>query len=149
MPNAEFHLYGGAGGDLEIDLRRLVRQLDLDGSVMFYGGISLDQMAQVIANADLGIVPKRADSFGNEAYSTKIMEFMSQGVPVVVSRPKLTPFTSRKELSTSSDLVTAKPWRRPCLTLSTTGTCADVWLRVAMSMSNATAGTKRRTNTWT
>jgi glycosyltransferase involved in cell wall biosynthesis len=34
-------------------------------------------------------VPKRADSFGNEAYSTKIMEFMSQGIPVVVSRTRI------------------------------------------------------------
>jgi glycosyltransferase involved in cell wall biosynthesis/peptidoglycan/xylan/chitin deacetylase (PgdA/CDA1 family) len=92
VPNAEFHLYSGAGGNLEMDLRRLVRQLDLDESVKFCGGISLDQMAQVIANADLGVVPKRADSFGNEAYSTKIMEFMSQGVPVVVSRTKVDTF---------------------------------------------------------
>jgi glycosyltransferase involved in cell wall biosynthesis len=92
VPNAEFHLYCGAGGDLEIDLRQLVRQLNLEDSVKFLGGISLDQMAQVIANADLGVVPKRADSFGNEAYSTKIMEFMSQGVPVVVSRTKVDTF---------------------------------------------------------
>ena len=49
----------------------------------------MDQIPDIIANADLGIVPKRADSFGNEAYSTKIMEFMSQGVPVVVSRTKI------------------------------------------------------------
>ena len=42
-----------------------------------------------MANADLGIVPKRADSFGNEAYSTKIMEFMSLGVPAVISSTKI------------------------------------------------------------
>ncbi len=45
-----------------------------------------------MANADLGVVPKRADSFGNEAYSTKIMEFMAVGVPVVVSSTKIDRF---------------------------------------------------------
>jgi glycosyltransferase involved in cell wall biosynthesis/peptidoglycan/xylan/chitin deacetylase (PgdA/CDA1 family) len=92
VPNAEFHLYCGAGGDLLADLKQLVRELGLEGSVKFQGGVPLDQMAQLIANADLGVVPKRADSFGNEAYSTKIMEFMSQGVPVVVSRTKIDSF---------------------------------------------------------
>jgi len=33
----------------------------------------------------LGVVPKRKDSFGNEAFSTKILEFMMLNVPVVVS----------------------------------------------------------------
>jgi glycosyltransferase involved in cell wall biosynthesis len=38
----------------------------------------------------LAVVPKRASSaFGNEAMSTKIMEFMSLGVPVIVSRTKV------------------------------------------------------------
>lgn len=92
VPNAEFHLYTGAGGNLQTELKRQVQQLGLEGSVKFHGGIPLDQMAQLIANADLGVVPKRADSFGNEAYSTKIMEFMSQGVPVVVSRTKIDTF---------------------------------------------------------
>ena len=92
VSNAEFHLYTGAGGDLQRDLMLLVRELGLEDSVKFHGGIPLDQMAQLIANADLGVVPKRADSFGNEAYSTKIMEFMSQGVPVVVSRTKIDSF---------------------------------------------------------
>jgi glycosyltransferase involved in cell wall biosynthesis len=45
-----------------------------------------------MANADLGVVPKRADGFGNEAYSTKIMEFLSLGVPVVVSSTKIDRF---------------------------------------------------------
>ncbi len=92
VPNAEFHIYCGAGGDLLAELKQLVQQLGLEG-VSNSRVVSLfDEMAQVIANADLGVVPKRADSFGNEAYSTKIMEFMSQGVPVVVSRTKIDTF---------------------------------------------------------
>jgi len=42
-----------------------------------------------VENADLGVVPKRTDSFGNEAFSTKIPEFMALGVPVVVSDTKI------------------------------------------------------------
>jgi len=34
-------------------------------------------------------VPKRKNSFGNEAFSTKIMEFMAMGVPVVVSNTRI------------------------------------------------------------
>jgi glycosyltransferase involved in cell wall biosynthesis len=90
VPNAELHLYGG--GSMEPPLIRLTERLGLNGRVKFCGGLPLDEIAEVIANADLGIVPKRADSFGNEAYSTKIMEFMSQGVPVVVSRTKIDTF---------------------------------------------------------
>ena len=36
--------------------------------------------------------PRSADCFGNEAYSTKIMEFMSLGVPTVVSSTKIDRF---------------------------------------------------------
>jgi glycosyltransferase involved in cell wall biosynthesis/peptidoglycan/xylan/chitin deacetylase (PgdA/CDA1 family) len=89
VPNAEFHLYGGGNSRLESELKELVCQLNLSDSVKFCGGISLDKIPSVIANSDMGVVPKRADSFGNEAYSTKIMEFMSQGVPVVASRTKI------------------------------------------------------------
>jgi glycosyltransferase involved in cell wall biosynthesis len=80
-------LYGS--GNTEPDLIQLAARLGLNGQVKFLGGLPLDKMPGVIANADLGVVPKRADSFGNQAYSTKIMEFMSQGVPVVVSRTKI------------------------------------------------------------
>jgi glycosyltransferase involved in cell wall biosynthesis len=34
-------------------------------------------------------VPKRSDSFGNEAFSTKILEFMATGVAVIVSNTKV------------------------------------------------------------
>jgi glycosyltransferase involved in cell wall biosynthesis/peptidoglycan/xylan/chitin deacetylase (PgdA/CDA1 family) len=83
-PHAELHLYGG--GAMEASLRRQVKDLHLEGQVKFQGRCSAEAIVQLIADADMGIVPKRADSFGNEAYSTKIMEFMSQGVPAVISR---------------------------------------------------------------
>ena len=92
VPSAEFHIYSGAGGDMKASLKRLAKSFGLEDSVRFLGGVPIDEMAAVIANADLGVVPKRADSFGNEAYSTKIMEFMSQGVPVIVSRTKIDSF---------------------------------------------------------
>lgn len=93
VPNAELHLYGGGGrGDALARLAELADSLQLDGKVRFMGDFPLEQIAEVIANADLGVVPKRADSFGNEAYSTKIMEFMSQGIPVVASRTKIDTF---------------------------------------------------------
>jgi glycosyltransferase involved in cell wall biosynthesis len=92
-PNAELHLYGGGGGrGAEAALAALADQLGLNGSVRFCGALPLERIPEVIANADLGVVPKRADSFGNEAYSTKIMEFMTQGVPVLASRTKIDSF---------------------------------------------------------
>jgi glycosyltransferase involved in cell wall biosynthesis len=45
-----------------------------------------------MANADLGIVPKRNDPFGGDAFSTKILEFMCLGVPVVVSATRIDTF---------------------------------------------------------
>jgi glycosyltransferase involved in cell wall biosynthesis len=89
LPAAELHLYGGGSKKITEELHSLVRRLGLIESVKFCGSVPLDRIGDVVANADLGVVPKRADSFGNEAYSTKIMEFMSQGVPVVVSRTKV------------------------------------------------------------
>ena len=53
---------------------------------MFISGFtSARKIAAIMEDADLGIVPKRKDGFGNEAFSTKIMEFMAMGVPVIVS----------------------------------------------------------------
>jgi glycosyltransferase involved in cell wall biosynthesis len=66
--------------------------LGLTDQVRFFGSRPVSEIAQVMAQADLGVVPKRADSFGNEAYSTKIMEFMSLGVPLVVSSTKIDRF---------------------------------------------------------
>ena len=87
LPNAEFQIYGD--GNMKSALINLTHKLGLDENIHFFDPVRVTDIAQVIANSDIGLVPKRADSFGNEAYSTKIMEFMSTGIPVVVSRTKI------------------------------------------------------------
>ncbi|MDQ6758460.1 MAG: glycosyltransferase family 4 protein, partial [Acidobacteriota bacterium] len=83
LPNAEFHIYGD--GSAKQGLVALTKELKLESKVRFFDTLDIREIASVMAQADLGVVPKRADSFGDEAYSTKIMEFMSVGVPVIVS----------------------------------------------------------------
>ncbi len=87
VPEAEFHIYGE--GSVKADLVGLAHELGLDRKVRFFDALPTREIVEVMANADLGVVPKRADSFGNEAYSTKIMEFMSMGIPVVASSTKI------------------------------------------------------------
>ena len=90
LPQVGFHIYGD--GNMRPKLISLAEEMGLNGSVRFFQPLGIRDIAPVMANADLGVVPKRADSFGNEAYSTKIMEFMASGVPVVVSKTKIDSF---------------------------------------------------------
>lgn len=88
MPDAEFHIIGD--GPARPELMSLAAQLGLDGRIIFRDSVPTAQVAIEMANSDLAVVPKRASSpFGNEAASTKIMEFMAAGVPIVVSRTKV------------------------------------------------------------
>jgi glycosyltransferase involved in cell wall biosynthesis len=90
VANAEFHIYGD--GNMKEALIRLTAELGLQEKVRFFNPLPVREIADVMANADLGVVPKRADGFGNEAYSTKIMEFLSLGIPVVVSSTRVDRF---------------------------------------------------------
>jgi glycosyltransferase involved in cell wall biosynthesis len=87
MPDAEFHIYG-EGPDLEC-LKRLATDLGLREVVQFKTRLPIASIAAVMAMASVGVVPKRAAGFGDEAFSTKIFEFMACGIPVVVSRTKV------------------------------------------------------------
>jgi glycosyltransferase involved in cell wall biosynthesis len=86
----EFHLYGS--GPEEQSLRTLVSELGLKEKVIFKGSLPLQSMWQAMACASVGVVPKRNDSFGGEAFSTKVFEFMSFGVPVILSKTSIDQF---------------------------------------------------------
>jgi glycosyltransferase involved in cell wall biosynthesis len=81
-PGVELHIYGE--GDQSEALKSLIAELGLQDKVFLKSRLPLDQIAGVIESADLGVVPKRKNGFGNEAFSTKILEFMSLDVPVIV-----------------------------------------------------------------
>jgi len=83
LPNAEFHIHGT--GTARDSLLQLIADLGLENRVFIKKSLPLLEVPKVIENADLGIVPKRKDPFGNEAFSTKTLEFMSLGVPLIVS----------------------------------------------------------------
>jgi glycosyltransferase involved in cell wall biosynthesis len=87
FPQAEFHIYGA--GPAREELLVLVRQLGIESQVKMPPPRPLHEVAHIMETADLGVVPKRSDNFGNEAFSTKIFEFMAMGVPVIVSETKV------------------------------------------------------------
>lgn len=82
VPEAEFHIYGV--GDQVDALESLITELGLSSKVFLRSRLPLHTIAAVMENADLGVVPKRKNNFGNEAFSTKILEFMALGTPVIV-----------------------------------------------------------------
>jgi glycosyltransferase involved in cell wall biosynthesis len=87
MPGAEFHIYGE--GPARSELLRLIEDGGLGDHVKLMARVPLHEISGLMAAADVGVVPKRADGFGNEAFSTKILEFMACDVPVVVSRTQI------------------------------------------------------------
>jgi glycosyltransferase involved in cell wall biosynthesis len=85
MLDAEFHIYGE--GAAKPSLIALVKDLRLEDRIVFHDMLPSRDVAEVMAMTDLAIEPKRSTSaFGNEALSTKILEFMCLGVPVIASR---------------------------------------------------------------
>lgn len=87
VPNLKMWIIGD-GPDRD-QLQELVRSLHLEERVVTTAPVPIDEVARIMAEVDLGVVPKRSDSFGNEAFSTKIMEFMAMGVPVVASNTRI------------------------------------------------------------
>ncbi len=83
VPDSEFHIYGE--GPSRNDLVRLANELGVTEAVLFHRPVSLRDISAVIEDADLGVVPKRRDSFGDEAFSTKTLEFMTLGVPIILA----------------------------------------------------------------
>ena len=79
----ELHIYGK--GTDEDYFKRIASELQLADVVFFKGLVPLEDVAAAMSNADIGIEPKLSNVFSDEAFSTKILEFMLMGLPVIAS----------------------------------------------------------------
>lgn len=95
-PHMELHIYGE--GPARDGLAEQITALGLQERVFLRPPQPIRQIARVMANADLGVVPKRNDAFGGDAFSTKTLEFMSLGVPLVVAATRVDRFYYTDEL---------------------------------------------------
>jgi len=88
IPDADFHIYGE--GPVKQALAELAGELKMQGRIFLHDFLPSHEIAQIMATADLAIEPKRSTSaFGNEALSTKILEFMALRVPVIASKTQI------------------------------------------------------------
>lgn len=87
---AKLEIYGAPRSQIYYqELTNLIGDLSLNGSVTFRGVVPFEEIGNVLRMANMGVVPKRGGIFGSEAFSTKILEFMAAGLPVIVSRTKI------------------------------------------------------------
>jgi glycosyltransferase involved in cell wall biosynthesis len=89
-PGLKFLIIGD--GPERENLKKLIAERGLEERVSLTGLIPLENVAEIMATIDLGVVPKRKEGFGDIAFSTKIMEFMAMGVPVLASRTRIDEF---------------------------------------------------------
>ena len=96
IPEGEFHIIGE--GAEKPALEKLITDLGLEMRVIFHERLPLDKIAEEMAKADAGIVPKRDDGFGGEAFSTKTWEFMSLNIPIIIARTRIDDFYFNDEI---------------------------------------------------
>ena len=82
IPTAELRIYGPSTPFLE-EVMRTVQSSGLGDGVRSYGASTLDQIAQAIDKADLGIIPNRRSIFTEINTPTRIFEYLSRGKPVI------------------------------------------------------------------
>jgi glycosyltransferase involved in cell wall biosynthesis len=87
LPSAVLDIYAASWvPQYRYQLEHLITDLNLDHAVRIHPPKDIHELVEVYKTADIGIVPKRGGIFASEAFSSKILDFMASGIPVVASR---------------------------------------------------------------
>lgn len=84
IPGLELRVYG-TGEDLSLFLE-MVRKLNLENIVKYFGQVSIEKIAETIPECDVGIIPNRLNPFTQINFPTRIFEYLHMKKPVVVPR---------------------------------------------------------------
>jgi glycosyltransferase involved in cell wall biosynthesis len=84
FPNVRLLVVGE--GEHEPALRELARKLNLENHVSFEGYRAHEQVVEIVRSADIGITANRKDEFTPLIVPTKLMEYVTLGLPAVVAR---------------------------------------------------------------
>ena len=88
IPGSTFEVYGRYDSDYRKYLEKLVNDMNLKDIVKLNGFVFRENIPEVIQNADIGIIPYPATDYMHLALPTKAFEYISSGLPVVITRLK-------------------------------------------------------------
>ena len=85
IPNFLFNIYGDGPFLPEIEI--MVRELNIEKHVKFYGWVDRETVYKAIVDSDIGIIPAKIEEYLNLSFSNKLGDFVALGVPII--SPKL------------------------------------------------------------
>ena len=88
LPGLRVHL-PGRGASVE-RLQDKITRLDLNDVVSLDGWLSDDDLAQLLADSDVGVVAQVANPYSHLVHTTKMFDFMEAAVPVIATRLRAT-----------------------------------------------------------
>jgi glycosyltransferase involved in cell wall biosynthesis len=86
-PGARLEIYAASWvPEYRTQLEADISSLGLGDSIAIHPPLDIDGLVEVYKRTDIGVVPKRGGIFASEAFSSKILDFMASGIPIVASR---------------------------------------------------------------
>jgi glycosyltransferase involved in cell wall biosynthesis len=79
------HLDVYGDGPWRPQIEAAIERVEVDDLVTLHGRVPLDELPRLIADADLGIVPSIHEPYLEYSLSTKLLEYVAMGIPVIAS----------------------------------------------------------------
>jgi len=93
IPEAALEIYAGSWvPQYRSELEKMIADLNLDNAIRIHRPRDIHELVEIYKKTDIGLVPKRGGFFASEAFSSKILDFMASGIPIVASRTTVDEF---------------------------------------------------------